>query len=207
MSKPNNRVIPVSVIVGFFSLFAVIVAIAIAKKTAAIDYDFAKRGVGIVLGLMLIGVGNLIPKFRLFDSPRRDPAKTCAAERFAGWVFVLAGAAYVAVWAFAPMSGVMLISSILGLAAFALVAFDWLRRVRNAEARTARPQPTEATLVKRFLLGTILLTLGWGVAIFLVDHVWGDAASLWVGIIYSIVVPFLALGPVQMLASRSRSDN
>jgi hypothetical protein len=169
-----------------------------------IDNDLAKRGVGIIFGLMVIGAGNLLPKFRLFDALQLDPVKALAAERFAGWAFVLAGAAYVAVWALAPMPSVMPISSIVGLAAFALVAVDLMRRVGGARASVATSQATEATLVKRTLLGMSFLAFGWGVTIFLVDYIWGDAVSQWVAVIWSILV---ASGIMRLSARRSTGDN
>jgi hypothetical protein len=204
MKNYENKDFPVSSIVGFLGLVAVIGAIAIGKETGVIENHAAKRGVGIIFGLMLIGVGNLLPKFRLFDSPGRDPAQTLAAERFAGWVFVITGTAYVIIWAFVPMPGVMLVSSIVGLTSFALVAFDWTRRAIAKKPSTAGRQATEATFVKRFLLGTMLLSLGWGFAIFLVDHIWGDAVSRWVAIVFVFLV---ALGVPRLLATRRPLDN
>ena len=193
MKKYENNGLLTSSVVGFLGLSAIIVAIGIGKETGVVEHDVAKRGVGIILGLMLIGAGNLLPKFRLFDSPRRDPAQTLATERFAGWVFVITGTAYVIIWAFAPMSSVMPVSSIIGLSSFALVALDWIRRAIARKASTATRQATEATLVKRILLGTMLLTVGFGIAIFLVDHIWGDAVSQWVAVIFPIVLS-VALG-------------
>jgi hypothetical protein len=153
---------------------------------------------------MLIVVGNLLPKFRLFDSPSRDPAQTLATERFAGWVFVITGTAYSIIWAFVPMPSVMLISSIVGLSSFALVALDWIRRAIVSKASTARRQATEASFGKRILLGTILLSLGWGIAIFLVDHIWGDAVSQWVAIVFASLIALV--GP-PLLATRPPLDN
>jgi hypothetical protein len=199
MSTYDRNELPAKSIVGFLGLFAVMIAIAIAKKTGAIDYDLAKRGVGIIFGLMLIGAGNLLPKFRLFDVAQLDRVKALAVERFAGWVFVLGGIAYVAVWALAPMPSAMLISSIVGLAAFALVAVDFIRRASGARTSVATPQATDATLVKQTLLGMLLLSLGWGVTIFLVDYIWGDAVSQWVAVIWSISFVFVSM---HLLASR-----
>jgi hypothetical protein len=192
MNKNENLGFPMSSIAGFGGLVAVLIAIAIGKETGAIGHEVAKRAIGLILGLMLIGVGNLLPKFRLFDSPCRDPAQTLAAERFAGWVFVITGTAYVIIWVFTPMSSVLLVSSIVGLSSFALVAFDWTRRAIAKKPSTAARQPTEATVIKRTLLGTGLLTLGWGFAIFLVDHIWGDEVSQRATVIFLIVFVLLA---------------
>jgi len=97
----------------------------------------------------------------------------------------------------------MLVSSIVGLSSFALVAFDWTRRAIAKKPSTAGRQATEATFVKRFLLGTMLLSLGWGFAIFLVDHIWGDTVSRWAAVIFSIVFVFGA----PLLATRPPLDN
>jgi hypothetical protein len=175
--------------ISFLCLFGAMVAVAVAKRSGVIENDVARRFVGIILGLMLICAGNVLPKFRLFESGGSDPAKALAAGRFAGWTFVLAGAAYVVFWRLAPMPRVTLLSSIVGLSAFALVGMDLLRRTAGARSPRPRPTASESTLVKRLLLGTILLSLGWGIAIFLVDHFWGDTASMWMGVIWSIVIP------------------
>jgi hypothetical protein len=207
MKKHENNGFPMSSVVGFLGLVAVVIAIGIGKETGVIEHDVAKRGVGIILGLMLIGAGNLLPKFRLFDAPGRDPAQTLAAERFAGWVFVITGTAYVIIWAFAPMSSVMLVSSIVGLSSFALVAFDWIRRAIAKKPSTARRQATVATVVKRTLLGTMLVGVGWGSALFLIDHIWGDTGSQWAAVIFPIVLALLvALGP-RWLATGHPLDN
>lgn len=197
MSTPKRPSALRSAAVIFLGLFAVMIAIAIAKKTGHLDYDLAKRGVGMALGVMLVAAGNLLPKFHLFHSPRREARESLAAERFAGWVFVVAGVAYLAVWALAPMATVMLISSLVGLTAFALVAIDLLRRRGATVPQTKVGQVTEENLAKRLLLATILLTLGWAVVIFLADHIGGDAAARWCGIAYVIVLP--ALLPLMVL--------
>lgn len=184
----ENKGYPVAAIAGFLGLSAVVIAVAIAKKTGAIDYDVAKRCVGVVFGLMLIWAGNLVPKFRLFGKRGSDPARSLAAERFAGWTLALVGAAYAAVWGLAPMANVTLISSIIGLAAFAVVAALWLRSAGSTASHAGGPHTTETTLAKRILLGTLLVSLGWGIAIFLIDHFWGDKASQWAAVAYAIVV-------------------
>lgn len=188
-------------------LFVVIAGFAIAKKTGLIDYDLAKRGVAMSLGVMLIVAGNFLPKLRLFDGPGRDPARVLWAERSAGWIFVLAGVAYVAVWAFTPIAHVMWLSSAVGLSAFAFVAMAWKRAAAGGvpwDMRSAG-HGGESALVKRVLLFTVLLTLLWSVSIFLVDYIWGDAVTqvvaigfpILLGVVLSVMLPLrlLRAGP------------
>lgn len=188
-----------SSVLGFFGLFAVIIAIAVVKETGLVGHDAAKRGVGVIFGLMLIAVGNLLPKFHLFDSPRRDPAQTLVSERFAGWVFVIAGIAYSLTWILVPMPSVIIASSIVGLSSFALVAFDWIRRTSQNSATLTSRQPTDVSFDKRLLLGTMLLTLGWGIAMFLIDYLWGDRVTDWANIAF---ISLLTVGSIPLLARR-----
>lgn len=194
----SNKIFMSSVL-GFFGLFAVIIAIAVVKETGLVGHDAAKRGVGVIFGLMLIAVGNLLPKFHLFDSPRRDPAQTLVSERFAGWVFVIAGIAYSLTWILVPMPSVIIASSIVGLSSFALVAFDWIRRTSQNSATLTSRQPTGVSFDKRLLLGTMLLTLGWGIAMFLIDYLWGDRVTDWANIAF---ISLLTVGSIPLLARR-----
>jgi len=68
------------------------------------DGSPAVRIFGVVTGLVLAYYGNVIPK----RSACVDPLSASAARRqrllrFSGWVFTLAGVAYAAIWALAPM--------------------------------------------------------------------------------------------------------
>ena len=185
---------------GFLGLLVVIAGLAIGKKTGLVDYDVAKRGVAMALGAMMIGAGNLLPKFRLFDAPGRNPARILSAERLAGWTFVLGGIAYVVIWALAPIENAMLVSSIVGLGAFAFVALSWARAAGGSSpaASLESGRGGESAAVKRILLFSILLTLLWTVVIFLVDYAWGDRASqmvaigypIAIGVLVSVTVPF-----------------
>jgi hypothetical protein len=49
MNKYENNGLPLSPVVGFLGLVAVMMAIAIGKETGLVAHDVAKRGVGIIL--------------------------------------------------------------------------------------------------------------------------------------------------------------
>ncbi|HYO25573.1 MAG TPA: hypothetical protein VEQ85_11575, partial [Lacipirellulaceae bacterium] len=103
-----------------------------------------------------------------------------------------------------PMPSVIVISSIVGLSSFALVALDWVwGAARSKPSATTRP-PTGAAFDKRLLLGTLLLTLAYGMAMFLVDNIWGDTVSDWGGLAFTSL---LTLASVPLLAARQRLDN
>jgi len=75
MKKHESNGLPVSSIVGFLGLVVVMGAIAIGKETGVIENHVAKRGVGIIFGLMLIGVAisylSSACSTRLVAIPRR----------------------------------------------------------------------------------------------------------------------------------------
>lgn len=190
-------------------LCAVVLGFAIAKRTGVVDYGLAKRGVAVALGLLLIAAGNFIPKFRLFDAPGRDPARIHSAERLAGWTLVLVGIAYVAIWLLAPVAGAMLVSSIVGLAGFGIVGLAWMRAAGSSGAEGApRATPTgESALARRILLATVLVTVLWSVVIFLVDYLWGDTASQWAAVVYSLVLGLVVSVIVPMHVLRQGDSN
>ncbi|MGC2161302.1 MAG: hypothetical protein WA634_05285 [Silvibacterium sp.] len=66
--------------------------------------DFARRAVMAIAGAFLAFTGNAIPKmFTPLASLDCDPARAQAARRFAGWTWVLAGAAVCVAWLALPI--------------------------------------------------------------------------------------------------------
>jgi hypothetical protein len=94
-------------------------AAAVIKYAQAIELigaEGASRAIQVVIGLVLAFFGNYMPK-----DVARSRASGCAESRFqsplrvGGWLFTLAGLAYAALGAFAPIA-------IAGTAAIAVVA-------------------------------------------------------------------------------------
>ncbi|WP_306253037.1 hypothetical protein [Parvularcula sp. IMCC14364] len=102
--------------------------VVLVEEVGLVGPGFEKRAVGVFLGLMLVMTGNFLPKtVRPLTAENCDPARAMATERFAGWVFVLAGLVYAGIWLFAPIEQAPLGSSLIGLAAFFVVLAAWLR--------------------------------------------------------------------------------
>ncbi len=103
-----------------------VLVLAATKEFGILDASIVKRAVGMVFGTMLIVAGNILPKItQPLNSQRRNAVSIRMVERIAGWIFVVTGIAYISVWLFAPGEYAMLISSIVGLSAFVLVATIW----------------------------------------------------------------------------------
>ena len=82
-----------------FALLSVAGGLAYGRRMGFVSPDLSVRGTMAAIGLMLAFYGNAIPKVITVATPRAR-----AIQRFAGWAFVLAGLAYAAIWALAPMN-------------------------------------------------------------------------------------------------------
>lgn len=159
------------------ALIVGVLVIALAKEFGGLDSDIAKRAIGIIFGVILMGVGNTLPKIVLPLSARQvDPAKTSAVDRFAGRVFVLAGMIYIGIWVFAPVELRMVTSSLVGLGAFGLVIVNWVIKMKGEFSLKTKAD------YRRLSMFGILHALLWVFAIFLVDSIWGDAAAKWMAL-------------------------
>lgn len=110
---------------GFLGLMVAVMALTAAMKAGLIDLMVMRRTTGLILGAAAILVGNVLPKVRPLALLTGDAKRSSAAERFAGWMLVLAGAVYIGAFLFAPVPDARRISSIAGVAALVLIALSW----------------------------------------------------------------------------------
>ena len=110
---------------GFLGLMVAVMALTAAMKTGLIDLAVMRRTTGLILGAAAILVGNVLPKVRPLALLTGNAKRSSAAERFAGWMLVLAGAVYIGSFLFAPVPDARRISSIAGVAALVLIAVSW----------------------------------------------------------------------------------
>jgi hypothetical protein len=97
---------------GLFTVSAIagglILAAALGKTlAAALGYDGGEtldRAIGVGTGVVLLVVGNAVPKtLGPLTANRCTPEQTQALQRFSGWTFAVSGLAYAAAWLFAPI--------------------------------------------------------------------------------------------------------
>ena len=172
-------------------LVLAVMVVALAGEFEWIGHDAAKRGVGASLALLLLLLGNQMPKLILPLAVRREkPAPILAAERFAATVLVLAGLGAMGVWIWWPADQMMALASVIVLAGFALAAANWAR-VLLVGGMPAR-QGSEGLLTSRPRLMILMLmhALFWVAVIFLADTIWGDIVSRW------LVVPAMIFNGV-----------
>jgi len=99
--------------------FAVLMAMAafsdVARHLGWIDGAMEKRAIGLVIGSMAIVIGNYLPKMRLFQSP----------NRILGWLLVIAGSAYVALFVVAPLALARQAAAMIGVGVIVMIAILW----------------------------------------------------------------------------------
>jgi hypothetical protein len=68
------------------------------------DADTAKRLSMAIMGFFFVFTGNATPKILTpLSELRCDPAKVQAFQRFSGWMWVLTGLAFSAIWLLSPL--------------------------------------------------------------------------------------------------------
>jgi len=87
------------------SILATALALKWAQHSHLVSGDFVERGVEVVIGLGFAVYANFIPKSvpGLKLSPARA-GRVQSAQRLNGLLFCLAGLAFAAIWAFAPLT-------------------------------------------------------------------------------------------------------
>lgn len=115
-------------------------ALTVANKVFGwIDSEITTRGVMALIGLMLITIGNSMPKQQ--DGPPSQTVREVAARqsitRVGGWSMMLGGLVWVAFWTFAPR-GLAEIGSIAAVGAATLVMLAYaawrVRALRRSSA-------------------------------------------------------------------------
>ena len=112
-------------VAGFLGLMVAVMAMTVAMQAGLLDLAVMRHTTGLILGAAAILVGNVLPKVRPLAILTGSAQRSSAAERFAGWVLVLAGAVYIGSFLFAPVPDARRISSIAGVAALLLIAISW----------------------------------------------------------------------------------
>jgi len=144
-SKTRHEIL-FAIILASLLLFGGMVT-TLMKELEFIEGDITKRIIGINIGLMLIVMGNYMPK---------KPAQSCGknscitstsrkTERFLGWVFVLAGIIYAGVWLLMDLSN----ASVAVLFSFpAALAAVFLFRFVYAQTTKTKPISNEPRLTQ-----------------------------------------------------------
>ncbi len=183
---------------GVLVIWAVMVAVAIAGRSGAIDVGTTKRALGLAVAAMVALVGNLLPKLRPLSSCVANQAKAIAAELFAGRVLVLAGLADAALFLFAPLQLARLAAGIIGVGAIvvilvSLASFALRVRVgtRSTTALTVGVSAANAKVVV-YLLFAFAYAFASACVAFLIDEgARRDSLASWMTVGYTMIFAVL----------------
>ncbi|MEQ9206176.1 MAG: hypothetical protein RLN78_02290 [Phycisphaerales bacterium] len=105
VSSTSRREILFGIILASMLLLGSISA-TLFKELELIDQDMTKRIAGVLIGVMLICMGNYMPKKLTQESGSCGcgTRKSASLQRLMGWIFVLAGLLYAGVWMLVDLS-------------------------------------------------------------------------------------------------------
>jgi hypothetical protein len=132
MSLQTSFMRPVcSAVAGFLGVMLIVMVFGLANKMGVIDGDLTKRTIGLAIGVMLVIIGNYLPKLRPLNWVRANSNST-ANERLSGWILLLTGIVWIAFFTFAPLSQARHVSSLIAISALTMIAVNWTRLARKA---------------------------------------------------------------------------
>ncbi len=118
----NHRTSIRKALIGAGLLLVVTLILVSVKQAGLIGSDAVERGLGVMLGLSLIIIGNNLPK--TLDPPTEEqcrPSRKQALQRFSGWVFVIMGLGYSLVWLILPVEQAVTVGILIVAPAVVLV--------------------------------------------------------------------------------------
>lgn len=125
-TESERRFLVLSVVTAGLML-AVSLGIALIGGIGFEGGTLPKRVLGIMMGLVLVVIGNTVPKvLGPLAAKRCSPVQTQSVQRFAGWTFTIAGLAYTAIWTFAAIPQAEGFSTFLCVGALMLVIGRWV---------------------------------------------------------------------------------
>ncbi len=94
--------------------------------------DVVRRAYGVGVGLVLVIIGNFMPKrLEPMLEKRHSPAAIQSLQRFSGWTFVVAGIGYAGAWLTLPIGPANIVSTIICAGAVVLVIGRWVLMSTN----------------------------------------------------------------------------
>jgi len=182
--------LPRSAVLGFAGVALVTAASAMASRTGVIGADSANRLIGLALGAMILVIGNSLPKLRPFPRVQLD-ARSARVERFSGWILVLGGIAWSALFAFAPLEEAKRISAWIGIVALAVVGVSWTWMARRQSLSDYPPVSGNRVGLKWQWTASLLFAFFYVFVIACLRYLFPGELSPWVWTV--LCLPYAAL--------------
>lgn len=118
------------------ALLLISITATLFKELDLIGNETVKRSSGVMIGVMLIIMGNYMPK-KLTHSPCRSccgSGGSLKTQRFVGWLFVVAGLLYAGVWLMVDLEQTSLATLLtfpVAIGVLVLVRFIYIRIIKQ----------------------------------------------------------------------------
>jgi hypothetical protein len=213
--NPLARTALLQPVLGFIALCALIAFFGLAHASHLIDAADWQRSLGQIVSLMLLVMGNFLPKLRPLQGCRMDRSEGAAAERFAGQAMLLAGLISFMLFIALPWSEARLAAAWLGVGTFTMIATQWSWLAYSAAPLTAgETRPAAEVRTTRM---AVWLLFGYA---YICGSVWAlnllgdgparDEARVWLltgfAMLISVVFPLVEGYPRARCAARMRAE-
>jgi hypothetical protein len=153
-----------SAVVRFMTLMGIAVGLAAAEGLGLIDQATQQQAMGLLVGAVILVVGNLLPKMRPLAASGHQSAEAAAAERLAGWLLVLAGLSYLGLFLLTPLAKARPAASLIGLGALLVIAVSWTRLalaslIGSANSTWTKPRSGEQAREQRKVVTSLLFAM------------------------------------------------
>jgi len=165
-------------IYGFLLLTLALLATVLLQKSSLIDGNMARRLIGFFVGILMMLVGNYLPKTRFLKALNWSSPSAATAERLAGWTLVLTGAVDVCAYMLTTLSLARALSAYLGAILVVVILLSGLflwSKSRSAERyRNLEGEAEPKTGQQRKGLA-LLVALVWILVSSFVSYVWDNS--------------------------------
>jgi hypothetical protein len=148
-------------VLGFVTLCSLIGVFSLAHTRHLIEVADWQRTLGQIVSLMLLVMGNFLPKLRPLQGSRIERGAAAAAERFAGRALFLAGLISFAWFIGLPPSEARVAAAWLGVGTCTMITVHWSWLTWSATAHDARETHSVSTLDVRTVRTGIWLLFGY----------------------------------------------
>jgi hypothetical protein len=202
-------------VLGFWTLCALLAVFSLARSTHLIDAADWQRALGQIVSLMLLVMGNFVPKLRPLQGSRIERIEGAVAERFAGRAMLLAGSISFTLFIALPLSEARLAAAWLGVGTLTMIAVQWSWLAYSAAPRVEvvtppAPENRSTRLGIWLLLGyTYICASAWTLNL-LGDGPVHDDVRVWLltgfSMLISVVYPLMEGYPRARCGGRLRAE-
>ena|SRR5215831_3975434 len=164
---------------GFLLLTLAMLVTVLLQKSSLIDGNMARRLIGFFVGILMMLVGNYLPKTRFLKALNWTSPSAATAERLAGWTLVLTGAVDVCAYMLTTLSLARALSAYLGAILVVVILLSGLflwSKSRSAERyRNLEGEAEPKTGQQRKGLA-LLVALVWILVSSFVSYFWDNSS-------------------------------